>query len=214
MKVKWHFLFKILLYSGWIYFIYLLVLITLQYTSLQKDIAFLRIKQEEANWVHYRIAFFSHVFSSIFVIIAGLTQFSHLIRSRFPKVHRISGFIYIFLILCIASPSGLVMAYYANGGWISQISFIILSVLWFYFTYKAYQTIKLKKYIEHRDYMIRSYALTLSAVSLRLFKYGIVSLFALPPMDTYRIVSVLGWTVNLLIAELCIYFLHKRKTIN
>ena len=52
--------------------------------------------------------------------------------------------------------------------------------------------------------MIRSYALTLSAISLRLFKFGIVTVLELPPMDTYKIVSVLGWGINLIIAELII----------
>lgn len=96
------------------------------------------------------------------------------------------------------------MAYHANGGIISQLSFLILSILWFTYTLKAYTTIKQGAFKKHRNFMIRSYALTLSAISLRLFKYGIVSVFELAPMDTYKIVSILGWLVNLIIAEIII----------
>lgn len=187
-----------------IYFIYLLALITLQYVPIKYDVAFLNIKQDEIKLSHYKFAFFSHVFSSIIVIIFGLPQFSNYIRKHFSKFHKLSGKVYILLILFIASPSGLVMSYYANGGIISKISFILLSILWFIFTYKAYKYIKINNWKKHRNYMLRSYALTLSAISLRLFKWGIVSMFELAPLDTYKIVSIIGWTTNLILIEIYI----------
>ncbi|MGL4632489.1 MAG: DUF2306 domain-containing protein [Leadbetterella sp.] len=162
------------------------------------------MKQKEIRLTYYKYAFFCHVFSSIVIIVLGLTQFSRTILKQFPKIHRLNGKGYILLILLISSPSGLILAYHANGGLISKISFSFLSILWFVFTLKAYTFIKKKDFAKHRDFMIRSYALTLSAISLRLFKYGIVFFFALPPMDTYKIVSVLGWTINLGIAEILI----------
>ena len=58
--------------------------------------------------------------------------------------------------------------------------------------------------------MIRSYALTLSAITLRAWKFGINNSFELPPMDVYRAVAWLGWVVNLGIAELIIYRLKNR----
>lgn len=199
---------KIILYGSLIYFIYLLGLITLQYIPINYEIAFLNLKQDEIKFPYYKIAFFSHVYSSIIVILLGLTQFSKTIRNQFSLIHKLNGITYILLTLLIASPSGLVMAYHANGGLISQISFSILSILWFVFTLKAYQSIKNKEYQKHRDFMIRSYALTLSAISLRLLKYGVVTIFELPPIDTYKIVSVLGWAINLGIAEIIIRKLH------
>ncbi|HIP36095.1 MAG TPA: DUF2306 domain-containing protein [Crocinitomix sp.] len=197
-------LLKVISYLFIIYFIYLLVLIALQYVPIKYDVAFLNIKQDEIKLTHYKIAFFSHVFSSIIVIIIGLPQFSYTLRKRFSFFHKLSGKIYISLILLIASPSGLIMAYYANGGIVSQISFILLSILWFTFTYKAYKYIKVGNWKKHKNFMLRSYALTLSAISLRLFKWGIVSVFELAPMDTYKIVSIIGWTLNLVLVEIYI----------
>ena len=198
------FVLKVILYGTLIYFIYLLALITIQYIPIKEDVAFLNIKQDEIVLPYYKVAFYSHVYTSIIVIILGLTQFSKTVRSKFNFIHKINGKAYIILILLIAGPSGLIMSYHANGGLIAQISFSILSILWFVFTLKAYQFIKKGDFQKHRNFMIRSYALTLSAISLRLFKYGIVTLFELPPMDTYKIISILGWTVNLAIAEIII----------
>jgi len=40
------------------------------------------------------------------------------------------------------------------------------------------------------------------AISLRFFKWMIVSTFELPPMDTYKIVSWLGWLFNIALVEI------------
>lgn len=76
MKLNSFLILKIIIYSILIYFIYLLALITLQYIPINYKIAFLNLKQDEIKLTYYKLAFFSHVYSSIFIIILGLTQFS------------------------------------------------------------------------------------------------------------------------------------------
>jgi len=96
------------------------------------------------------------------------------------------------------------MGIYANGGITSKISFIILATLWMLFTYLAYAKIKVKNIRSHKNFMWRSYALTLSAITLRAWKYGIVMAFEPNPMDVYRLVAWLGWIPNLIAIELWI----------
>jgi Predicted membrane protein (DUF2306) len=81
----------------------------------------------------------------------------------------------------------------------------VLAVLWIYFTAMALVKAKQKNFKAHRNYMIRSYALTLSAITLRAWKYGITNTMTLPPMDVYRVVAWLGWLGNLAIAEWLIF---------
>ena len=203
--------FKYILWIAYAYFSYLLLLITIQYVPLDFDVAFLRIKQDEIQHFHYKIAFFSHVYTSIFLIAFGWIQFSKYIRKKYNKLHKQIGKFYIIIILLFSGPSGLIISYYANGGLISQIAFIILSVLWMLFTYLSFYYAKKLDFKKHQKFAIRSFALTLSAISLRLFKFIIVFLFQPLPMDTYRIVSWLGWTFNLLLAEILIIYLFKNK---
>lgn len=200
---------RILYYGvlGW--FTYLMLAITVQYIPIQFDVAFLRIKQDEIALVHYQWAFFTHVYTSIVVLIAGIFQFSNYVRTRYPVIHKNLGKVYVGLTLLLASPSGLVMGYYANGDIYSRISFMLLAVLWFYFTYKAFRHIKQGQFELHRKFMLRSFALTMSAISLRLIKWGLVSTLELPPMDTYKIVAWAGWVVNLAVLE--VYFLVSKK---
>jgi uncharacterized membrane protein len=196
---------KLLFYGALSFFTYLMILITIQYIPINFDTAFLRIKQEQIQLLHYKLAFFTHVYTSIFVLMTGMIQFSNTIRKKYRKIHRTFGKIYMTIILLFAAPSGLIMGYYANGGLIAKISFCLLAILWAFFTLKAFIEIRRGNYFKHREYMIRSYSLTLSAISLRLFKYLIINAFHTPPMSTYIVVAWLGWVFNLMIAEFIIY---------
>lgn len=201
---------KYLLWIGYIYFSYLLLLITLQYIPYHTDVAFLRIKQDVIVFNHYKIAFFTHVYTSIFLMIFGALQFSNYIQKKYIKLHRISGRFYVGILLLLSGPSGLIMSYYANGGLLAQVSFLLLSTFWILFTFLTFYFILKKQIIKHQKFAIRSFALTLSAISLRLFKYLLVFFFEPLPMDAYRIAAWSGWTFNLLVAELIIYYKFSR----
>lgn len=194
-----------ILLLGYAFFSFLMLQITLQYIPFNTDVAFLRIKQEEIALTYYKIAFFVHVYTSMLALLAAFTQFSKTILNKFPKVHRIGGWIYMITIVFFAGPSGLVMGYHANGGWSSQLAFCLLAILWIVFTVIAFLKIKQKDIIQHQNFMYRSFALTLSAITLRLWKYILVALFMPKPMDVYRIVAWLAWVLNLLIAEIIIF---------
>ncbi len=187
------------------FFSYLMWMITIQYIPVNLNAAFLKTKQVEVQETHYQVAFFIHVYTSMLALLAGLTQFSNYLRSRQVHIHRWVGKIYVAIVLFASGPTGLVMGFYANGGIISQISFCLLATLWIFCTAQAFKAIRLGKINAHREWMYRSYALTLSAITLRLWKWLIVLLFDTRPMDTYRIVAWLGWVLNLAIAEWLIY---------
>lgn len=193
---------RLFLYASLAYFTYLMLLITLQYIPLDMNTAFLRIKQDEVQLKYYRLAFFVHVYTSFILLFCGFTQFSDRIRINYKGVHRFTGRLYIAVVLLFSAPSGFVMGIHANGGVTSQLGFCILSVLWFAFTLKAYTSAKAGDFVSHRKYMWRSFALTLSAISLRLWKWIIVWLFEPAPMDAYRVVAWLGWVINLLLIEI------------
>ncbi len=185
-----------------------MILITLEYVPLNLKVSFLQLKVQ-SNLKHYQVAFFTHVYSSIFVLFLGFFQFLKPLRLKFPKAHKLIGYLYVILVLILSSPSGLIMGYYGEGGIYSQISFCIQAVLWFMFTFLALNYAKTKKFTLHQKYMILSYAMTLTAISLRLFKWIIISIWQLPPMDTYKIVVWAAWLFNLVVAFLILNFKKK-----
>jgi uncharacterized membrane protein len=183
------------------FFSALMLAITLKYIPIRTDAAFLQIKQEYIDIIPWRIAFFVHVFTSMFVLVAGFTQFSNYLLTHYKKWHRIIGKIYVIDILFITGPASFIMALLANGGMPSRTAFTVLAILWMATTAKAWRSAMNKRFIEHREWMMRSYALTLSAVTLRAWKWLLIALFHLRPLDTYMIVAWLGFVPNLLFTE-------------
>lgn len=186
------------------YFFWLMLRLTLEYIPAKSDVSFLMIKQTEVTGrPEYLWFFYTHVYSSIFVLLAG---FFSILRIDFgvKNFHRSIGKIYIILVLIFSAPSGIYMGWFANGGFFSKLSFIILGILWWISTFKAYQLAREKKFDLHKKWMWRSFALTISAITLRLWKLLIVYFFQPNPMDVYQIVAWLGWIPNILLIELLI----------
>ncbi|WP_426275166.1 DUF2306 domain-containing protein [Chryseobacterium sp. S-02] len=192
---------KILLIIGFGYFFWLMLKITFEYIPLKTDVSFLMIKQTEVGQrPEYLYFFYIHVYTSIFVLLSG---FLAILRKDFglKSFHKNAGKIYIFLILFLAAPSGIYMGIFANGGVYSKISFVILGGFWWYSTFKAYQLARHKNFKEHKQWMWRSFALTVSAITLRMWKVIIVYLFHPNPMDVYQIIAWMGWIPNIILIE-------------
>lgn len=193
-----------------LFFSYLMLNIILPYRTGETDIDFLLTKQRIIHFFHYRLAFYLHIFPSLLVLIAGLTQFSSQILKHKIGIHRLVGKVYVFIVLLISGPAALVMSVYANGGLVSKTGFVLLSLLWWVFTFQGYQTARKGNIDAHRKFMIRSYALTLSAISLRAIQFLIYRNFYLNPELVYTFLSWFSWVGNLLVAEIWIKVINKK----
>jgi uncharacterized membrane protein len=191
--------------------IFLMLRTIVDYTSFRTDIHFLKFKQAYLHIPWWKVAFYVHVFSSIFALAAGLTQFSSYLREQHRKIHRFIGKLYVINILVINFPAALIMAVYANGLLPSKIAFFILDVLWFLFTYKALRAAQQKRITEHQEFMIRSYALTFSAITLRTWKIILFNAFHPDPITLYMIDAWMGFVPNLLVAEWLIWRMRTGK---
>jgi len=180
---------------------FLMLRMVIDYSSFRTDIHFLRFKQDYIDIPWWRAAFYTHVFSSIFALAAGFTQFSGHILKHHRKIHRIVGRIYAVDILFINFPAGMVMGVYANGLWPSRTAFIILDCLWFYFTWRAVRAARQKRIPEHKEFMLRSYALTFSAITLRTWKIILMNTFHPDPLSLYMIDAWMGFVPNLILVE-------------
>lgn len=186
----------------------LMLRIVLQYLPAGTDTAFLGIKQQYVALPFYLTAFYIHVFTALFALPAGATQFSTSLRRSWPALHRWNGRLYVAAILLLGGPSGFLIGLYANGGISSRISFCLLALLWIVTTALALQKARQGNYAAHKAFMYRSFALTLSAITLRGWKWLLAGTLHPHPMDLYRVIAWLGWVPNLLIAE---YLISKKR---
>jgi uncharacterized membrane protein len=139
-----------------------------------------------------------HVAASLVALAVGPWQFIPALR-RHKALHRGLGFVY-FLAVFIGGISGLFTAFIAQGGMISQIGFVTLAELWIVSAIAALRAVKRGDYQSHEAWAIRSFALTFSAVTIRL-QLGAGFAAGQPFEDFYWMLSWTCWIPNLLVAE-------------
>lgn len=171
------------------------------YTTFQTNVQFLAQKQDYIGNPIWMFAFYTHVFSAVVALMAGFTQFSKQFLQDHRQWHRWFGRVYVVVVLLINVPAGLIMGIYANGGMIGKTAFLLLDVLWFLTTYLGYTKAKKRNFVAHKNWMIRSYALTLSAITLRTWKIILSHSFNIDMAPLYIIDAWLGFVPNLLMAE-------------
>ncbi len=140
-----------------------------------------------------------HAAAASSALLLGPLQFFPALRARRPRAHRWTGRIYV--LACLAGGvSGAVLAFGARTGAPSTCGFGLLAAAWLYCTWRAYDHAVHRRIPEHQRWMMRSFALTFAAVTLRLY----LPLAFLSPFGyvaTYRVISFACWIPNLLIAE-------------
>jgi uncharacterized membrane protein len=149
----------------------------------------------------YFLGFYAHIASSPIALLCGALQMSQHLRSAWPSVHRMSGKVYVALVLCFVAPGGAIMSTRAHGGWSSVICFALISVLAWGFTLFAWRAAKQMRFAEHGRWMSRSYLMMCSAIMLRMVHYLIQPL-DLEPTFAYQISAWLSWVPALLVFEI------------
>jgi uncharacterized membrane protein len=141
-----------------------------------------------------------HVLGSGVALLLGGFQFLPGLRARRLNLHRWLGRTYLLAVL-IGGIGGLMLATQAEGGLVSRTGFGLLGALWLTSGWRAYAAIRRKDIASHRLWMIRNFALTFAAVTLRAY-LGIMTGFL--EMDfavAYPAIAWLCWVPNLIVAE-------------
>ena len=149
-----------------------------------------------------------HVVGAGIALLIGGFQFSDSLRKRALNVHRWLGRIYLLAVL-IAAIGALILARVAHGGPVSQIGFSMLGLVWLYSGGQAYAAVRRGDIVTHRVWMMRNFALSFAAVTLRIYLGALQGFFGLSFDEAYPVVAWLCWVPNLLIVE---WFLNKPAT--
>lgn len=161
--------------------------------------------EQRATYEAHRFSLYLHILGAMVALVLGPFQFSPGLRKRFLKGHRIVGRLY--LLGCLAGGiGGLSMTRFAHGGFPAGMGFAMLGALWLIASAMALHRIRQRNVAAHREWMIRSFALTFAAPMLRLYLtlHGILSgmeIIDLPFTQAYIAIAWLCWVPNVLFAE-------------
>jgi uncharacterized membrane protein len=141
-----------------------------------------------------------HVAGAATALLVGPVQFLPWVRRRFPGVHRTLGRIYV--IGCLAGGAGgLVMAFGSLAGPIATVGFASLAVCWIVANVQGWRLAVARRFDDHRAWMLRSFAMTFAAVTLRIY-IVVLPMLGVAPIDAYRASAFLAWIPNLILVEL------------
>ena len=157
-------------------------------------------KPSDEHFARYIVPLRFHIAGGMGALLAGPWQFSEGLRNRALEFHRWIGRFYL-LSVTLGSIAGFVMATVSTEGLATHLGFGSLALLWFATAVQGYRYVLKGEIDLHRRWMIRNFALTLAAVTLRIWLP--LMLFALhwPFRASYITVSWLCWVPNLLMAE-------------
>lgn len=141
----------------------------------------------------------AHFACGSLALAAGSLQFSTRLRSSVPAVHRWLGRVYVVSVLA-SGAAALALAVSSSAGLWAQWGFGLLGIAWLITTATAYFQIRQGRVAAHRAWMIRSYALTFAAVTLRLY-LPFAQVMEWPMGIAYPAIAWLCWVPNLIVAE-------------
>lgn len=154
----------------------------------------------KAAFDQYRVIVYVHVFGSALALGLGPPQFWPGLRARRPRLHRWCGRFYLGVGVLAGGLAGLYMAFHAFGGLPARLGFAGLALGWLYTGLRAYLAIRARNMGEHRRWMVRNFALTLAAVTLRLWVPAALG-SGISFEAAYPVIAWLCWVPNLLLAE-------------
>ena len=145
------------------------------------------------------IAIGLHLGGGAIAIVLGALQFSTTLRNRYLAVHRRLGQIYILSVVA-SGIAGFLLAIESTGGLVSHFGFGAMAVVWVFTALVAWRKVLDRDIEAHRAWMLRSYAVTLAAVTLRIY-LPLSQIAGIPFEEAYPAISWMCWVPNLIIVE-------------
>lgn len=140
-----------------------------------------------------------HLAGGAVAIVLGALQFSTKLRNTYLPVHRRLGQIYILGVV-VGGSAGLLLAVDSTGGLVSHAGFGSMAIVWVATALVAWRRVLGRDIDGHRAWMLRSYAVTLAAVTLRIY-LPLSQIAGIPFEQAYPTISWMCWVPNLIFVE-------------
>jgi uncharacterized membrane protein len=151
-----------------------------------------------------------HRVGGTILLVAGLLQFSAKLRRERPKLHRASGYVYVVLAVS-AGASGIYLGVREPFAGIAEtIPAVLFGGALIVTTVVALRLARQRRFEIHREWMVRSFALTLGPIMQRVYYLPAWSLFGIDEFDAMWIGFWLGWLSAWIPAELWIAARRRR----
>jgi uncharacterized membrane protein YozB (DUF420 family) len=183
------------------------------------DPALSRLKPPDGNDIYYPMLV-AHILFGTVAMVTACFQIWPAFRVRYRRGHRITGRIYVFAGALPAGLLGLYIGWHTAAGPSVRTANLVGSALWILVTIIGLRMARQRRYGDHRKWMSRSFALSMSIVLSRFI--NVLATIALTPqvdttfggsseLMTYSAASIGVWLSPLLLLLLTDWFLLDRR---
>lgn len=152
------------------------------------------------NFAAHPIAIVLHAVGASFAPLLGLLQWSTRLRRRWPALHRWLGRAYLVGGVAIGGAAAFWLSFFAYGGPVVRLGMSVVAAIWMASSAMAFVAIRSGDVAAHRRWMMRSVALALGGVTLRIY-LPLLAAAGVDFLTAYRIAAWGSWLPNLAIAE-------------
>ncbi|MGC2030892.1 MAG: DUF2306 domain-containing protein [Steroidobacteraceae bacterium] len=156
------------------------------------------IDHSDPLWTYYlpvRWLLLPHGITGALALCLGASQFSRRLRLRQARLHRILGRCYVTAV-ALSAPMGIYITIMRNELPL-RVAVITQATLWFLATAVAFYCIRHRNFQQHRQWMIRSYAITLIFVTDRVLDAipGLADLDTDASPNITWLCNIIAWVV-------------------
>jgi uncharacterized membrane protein len=165
-------------------------------------------------WPHFAPWLLIHIIGGMVALVLGPFQFISSLRKKHPLIHRTTGKIYLVSIL-IGAVASLYLS--INKVIVNENDLVFgsglagLALAWLVTSGMAYWAVRSKNFVQHREWMVRSFVVTCGFTSFRLLDRILTEQFHTDPSATGNIMSWACWAVPLMVTEVFLQGIKIRK---
>ncbi len=178
-----------------------------------------RLEPPAGNGLYYPLLV-AHVLFGAVAMATACFQIWPAFRTTHRRGHRLTGRIYVFAGVLPAGLLGLYIGWHTAAGPSVRVANLVGSALWLLVTLVGYRMARQRRFGDHRRWMSRSFALTMSIVLSRVINI-VATIVLTPQVDTtfggsdvlmrYSAASIGVWLSPLLLLLLTDWLLERRK---
>jgi len=173
----------------------------------------------DAHFASERALVLTHILPAMLFMVLGPLQFVRGLRSRYPQVHRWSGRIFLAA-SAVVGISGLRLAFGKTIGGLDEKAAITLFGTFFLLSLaKALWHALRREFTQHREWMIRGYAIGLAVAAIRpimgtFFAAALMSGHKPQPPEFFGTAFWIGFTLQSIAAETWINYTRPLQSVD
>ena len=141
-----------------------------------------------------------HITTGMVAILTGPVQLWLGLSDRYPAIHRRLGSVYLGAV-AVSSVAAYYLALHTDGGWVFGSGLAGLATAWLVTSSLALLAIKRHLYEQHKEWMVRSYVVTLGFVTFRILFSALEASGVGTLPEQLGVAAWFCWSVPLLVTE-------------